>query len=121
MSTDLSSTEMVRFVAAVEAIYESAVAPEKWPAALDAIAAVFDDIGANLTFQRDDGTFGVIASAALQDGIEEYVKNWAHRDLRASRIAETNCLAAPATINSTADRAGISSPGVPATIRLTVE
>jgi DNA-binding CsgD family transcriptional regulator/PAS domain-containing protein len=82
----------LHYAAAVEAIYDTATAPEKWPVALDAIAAVFDDIGANLTYQRDDGRFGVITSAALLPGQDEYLRNWSHRDVRAKRLRERNCL-----------------------------
>ena len=91
MSALNSSPIVERFVVAVEAIYECAVAPARWSAALDAIAAVFEDVGAALSFQRDDGTWGVITSAALQSHVEEYAKNWAHRDIRGIRLIERNC------------------------------
>lgn len=80
------------YAAAIEAIYDTATAPERWPVALDAIAAVFGDVGANLTYQRDDGRFGVITSAALLPGQDEYLRDWSHRDVRARRLRERNLL-----------------------------
>ena len=80
------------YVVAVERIYDAATDPARWPLALQAIADCSGDIGANLTYRRDDGRFGVIVSPALMDGIEEYGRDWAHRDLRAQRIGERNSL-----------------------------
>lgn len=53
------------FVAAVEAIYDAAPDPSRWPVALQAIADVFGDVGAILSFLRDDGGFGAIGSPQL--------------------------------------------------------
>jgi hypothetical protein len=41
------------FVAAVEAIYDAAPDPSKWPVALQAIADVTEDVGAVLLWRRD--------------------------------------------------------------------
>lgn len=77
-----------RFVEAVEAIYGTAIAPEQWPAALQAIADVFDDVGTVLTYQRDDGRLGVIVSPRLEAGQEEYNAYWYRHDVRAERAAK---------------------------------
>lgn len=77
-----------RFVAAVEAIYDTAAAPERWPAALEAIAAIFDDIGANLTYRRDDGRFGAIVSPSLVAGVDDYMREWHRHDIRSMRADE---------------------------------
>src|SRR5262249_2560665 len=51
-------------VAAVEAIYETAAAPARWPWALGRIADCFGDVGAVLLYKRDNGSFGTIVSRA---------------------------------------------------------
>ena len=76
------------FVAAVEAIYEAAPYPSRWPVALQAIADVFDDVGAVMVYQRDDGGFGAFASAGLEKMIEDYSKNFGGQDLRSLRGIE---------------------------------
>lgn len=77
-----------RFMNAIEAIYETAVAPERWPHALQAIADVFGDVGSVLTYRRDDGRFGVIVSPTLEAGQEEYNRYWHRYDIRAQRGVE---------------------------------
>lgn len=77
-----------RFVEAVEAIYGTAIAPEQWPAALQSIADVFGDVGTVMTYQRDDGRFGVIVSPRLAAGQEEYNRYWYRHDIRALRGIE---------------------------------
>jgi DNA-binding CsgD family transcriptional regulator len=78
------------FVAAVEAIYDAAPDPSRWPAALQAMADVFDDFGALLVFGRDDGTFGHIVSPSLQIAFQDYLESGlAGQDLRAQRGVET--------------------------------
>lgn len=87
-----SANQLAGYTAAVERIYDAATEPELWPLALQAIASCFGDVGANLTYRRDDGRFGVIVSPALMEGTEEYARGWAHRDLRAKRISERSSL-----------------------------
>jgi DNA-binding CsgD family transcriptional regulator/PAS domain-containing protein len=77
-----------RFAAAVEAIYQAALAPERWPAALQAIADAFGDIGAVLTYGRGDGRMGVIVSPALVAGQDDYNREWYKHDIRAMRMVE---------------------------------
>ena len=72
------------FVDAVEAIYGSAAQPANWPCALQALADVFEDVGANLIWRRDDGGFGIIVSPPLMPFVEEWNK-WQHVDIRALR------------------------------------
>lgn len=80
------------FVRAVEAIYATALAPEKWPLALQAIADLFDDIGAVMTYRRADGRFGVIVSPRLGAGQDEYNREWYRHDIRAARMIERGFL-----------------------------
>jgi DNA-binding CsgD family transcriptional regulator len=68
---------------AVEAIYDAAPDPQKWPAALAAIADCFGDVGAILLWRRDDGAFGTIASPSLAEAQKDYEQNWATRDFKA--------------------------------------
>lgn len=75
-----------RFVAAVEAIYDAAPDPSQWPRALAAIANVFGDVGGVLIWQKEDGTFGTVASASLKEANEAYrAGKWWARDTRAQR------------------------------------
>lgn len=76
------------YVAAVEAIYEAAPNPTRWPHALQAIADCFGDVGANLIWRRDDGEFGIICSPNLEFAGVEYQQKWARHDIRAARGAE---------------------------------
>jgi DNA-binding CsgD family transcriptional regulator len=76
------------FVHAVEAVYATALAPESWPDALQAIADLFDDVGAVMTYRRADGRFGVIVSPQLGPGQEDYNREWYRHDIRAQRMIE---------------------------------
>jgi DNA-binding CsgD family transcriptional regulator/PAS domain-containing protein len=80
------------FVAAVEAIYDSAAQPSGWARALETIADAFGDVGANLIWRRDDGSFGVIVSPSLLPLVEEWNK-WQHADIRALRAVEQSSFA----------------------------
>ncbi len=80
------------FVAAVEAIYNSAAQPSGWARALETIADAFGDVGANLIWRRDDGSFGVIVSPSLLPLVEEWNK-WQHADIRALRAVEQSSFA----------------------------
>lgn len=83
-----AGTESASFVAAVEAIYGTAAQPEKWPHALQATADVFGDVGANLLWRRDDGSFGTIVSPTLQMAQQDYEAGWWRQDIRAIRAIE---------------------------------
>ena len=77
------------FVAAVEAIYAAAPEPSRWPNALQKIADFFTDVGAVLIWQRDDGSFGTVASPDLVAANQDYLDNgWSSRDLPALRAVE---------------------------------
>jgi DNA-binding CsgD family transcriptional regulator/PAS domain-containing protein len=80
------------FVRAVEAIYATALAPEQWPSALQAIADLFGDVGAVLSYRREDGRFGVIVSPRLGPGQEAYNREWYRHDIRAIRMIERGYL-----------------------------
>jgi len=78
-------------VAAVEAIYDAAPDPSRWPIALQAIADCFDDVGANLIWRRDDGSFGNVVSPKLYAALLDYEKNeWWRQDIRAIRSHDTD-------------------------------
>ncbi len=88
------------FVAAVEAIYDAAPAPERWPAALQAIADSFGDIGAHMIYQRDDGTYGSICSPGLEAALRDYeTGEWWRHDVRFSRSLECGAIARSDTIS----------------------
>jgi DNA-binding CsgD family transcriptional regulator/PAS domain-containing protein len=77
------------FVTAVEAIYDAAPDPARWPQALQAIADCLGDIGAILIWRRDDGAFGTIVSESLVAAQKDYERNgWMVHELRALRTAE---------------------------------
>lgn len=78
-----------RFYAAVEAIYDAALEPARWPEALQAITDVFDDVGTVMLWQRDDGGFGSIVSPRLELSQKEYQEaGWHLRDTRSIRAVE---------------------------------
>jgi DNA-binding CsgD family transcriptional regulator len=86
--TAISPRSEASFVKAVETIYDCALAPERWPLALQAIADVFDDAGCLLIHARDDGSFGYIVSPSMEEAQAEYLRNWCHCDVRAIRSME---------------------------------
>jgi DNA-binding CsgD family transcriptional regulator len=73
---------------AIRDIYSAALEPARWPAALQAVADIFGDVGAILIYARDDGTFGVVCSPSLQHCVGEYALGWSDRDTRAIRGRE---------------------------------
>jgi DNA-binding CsgD family transcriptional regulator len=68
---------------AIEAIYDAAPDPQKWPRALAAIADCFGDAGAIMIWRRDDGAFGTIVSPGLVEAQRDFEQNWATRDFKA--------------------------------------
>jgi DNA-binding CsgD family transcriptional regulator/PAS domain-containing protein len=86
MSQPCSSGHLLR---TVEAIYDAAPDPMQWPRALGAVADHFNDVGAILIWQRDDGTFGTIVSERLAAAQMDYEQNgWAARDIKAIRAQQ---------------------------------
>lgn len=81
-------TESASFVAAIEAIYSTTAQPDRWPDALQATAEVFDDVGANLVWQRDNGSVGAIVSPALHVAQRAYEAGWWRQDIRTARAIE---------------------------------
>jgi DNA-binding CsgD family transcriptional regulator/PAS domain-containing protein len=74
---------------AIEAIYDAAPEPQRWPRALGVIAECFNDVGAILMWHKNDGTFGTIVSESLAAAQKDYVENgWAARDIKAIRAQE---------------------------------
>src|SRR3954469_17387345 len=76
------------FTKAVEAIYDAAAEPDRWPATLQTIADCFGDVGANLIYMRDDGSTATIVSPSLQAAHEDYQNGWWQQDLRWTRAVE---------------------------------
>jgi len=78
---------LLKLNAAIEAIYEAALAPETWPQALLIVSACFDAAGTILFFQRADGSCAAINSPGLLDEVQaRFIKDdWSRRDLRANR------------------------------------
>jgi DNA-binding CsgD family transcriptional regulator len=76
------------FSKAVESIYRAASDPAHWPYALQAMADVFDDVGAVMVYQRETGEFGAVGSPGLQRVLEEYGRDFKGQDLRAIRGVE---------------------------------
>ncbi len=84
-----SSSYDHRLLPVVEAIYDAAPDPSRWPNALGAIADYFDDVGAILIWHRNDGSFGTIVSEGLAEAQRDYDENgWAARDIKAVRAQE---------------------------------
>jgi PAS domain-containing protein len=73
------------FVKAVEAIYGAAAEPARWPGALWAIARCFGDVGAAISYQREDGSLGAIVSPGMEPGQREYDESWWRHDIRFTR------------------------------------
>ena len=70
---------------AVTSIYDAATDPDRWPRALEAIAAVTGDVGTVLMWRREDGGFGTIVSPALEEAQAAYTTGWWEQDIRAFR------------------------------------
>lgn len=77
-----------RFSRAVSLIYDAAADPSLWPHALQAVADVFDDVGAVLIWRREVEGFGTIVSPSLQHGQAEFERYWWKHDIRTLRGAE---------------------------------
>jgi DNA-binding CsgD family transcriptional regulator/PAS domain-containing protein len=77
------------FVNAVEAIYDAAPDPSRWPQALQAMADCINGMGANLFWRRDDGSFGLLGSTGMDPrSITEYHERWWREDVRGIRAIE---------------------------------
>jgi hypothetical protein len=82
------------FVIAVEAIYGATLAPARWPETLVAIADVFGDVGAILTYLREDGSLGTIVSPVLESAQRDYQEGeWWRHDIGMQRALELRYLA----------------------------
>lgn len=77
---------------AIEAIYEAAPEPERWPGALSAIANVFDARGTVLLFNRDEGSTASIVSPGLEAAGADYNSGWWREDIRLQRGFERSLL-----------------------------
>lgn len=78
-----------RFSAALHAIYEAALTPDAWPAALSRIGALFAGAGAVIIFYRDHSPAEFIHSPEVRTAVEVYLaEEWWQRDLHAQRAIE---------------------------------
>jgi DNA-binding CsgD family transcriptional regulator len=78
----------------VEAIYDAAPNPSRWPRALDLIGECFGDSYVNLFWQRDEGSRGAIPSTGFnEEAAIEYNSTWWKHDIRAIRGTERAYLA----------------------------
>jgi DNA-binding CsgD family transcriptional regulator/PAS domain-containing protein len=77
-----------RVLQAIEAIYDAAPDPSRWPDTLQRIADAFEDVGAIMVYSRDDGLFGAFSSPSLAAMVEDAHKNFAGNDLRSLRGRE---------------------------------
>ena len=74
------------FDCALRAIYEAAVAPERWPDALSRIGRLFDAEGAVILFYRENEPADFISCPELVPAVEVYqAGRWWERDLHAQR------------------------------------
>ena len=91
-----------KVLVAIEAIYDAAPSPAKWPQALQSVADCFGDLGAVLLWHRDDGSIGSVASPGLAAAQADYQDNgWSKNDIAASRIVEHGYLSIRDTISDT--------------------
>lgn len=75
--------------AAIDRVYECAMAPSQWPLTLQKVADCFGDVGCILLYSRDDGSYGVIQSPSLDMLVPIYMDGgWNTRDTRAIRTRE---------------------------------
>ncbi len=86
------SDDGARYVAAIEAIYDAAAEPERWPEALAAIARVFDAVGTVILHNREDGSMTAIASPGLEAAVADYDRGWWRHDIRVQRGFERSLL-----------------------------
>lgn len=75
--------------AAIDRVYECAMAPSQWPLTLQKVADCFGDVGCILLYSRDDGSYGVIQSPSLDQVVASYMADgWNSRDIRAIHARE---------------------------------
>ena len=79
---------IANLLAAIDAIYDTVGAGERWPAALDAIARVFDAKGAVLLMRKTDGSLTSVVSPALAAAQDEYNREWWRHDFLSHRAIE---------------------------------
>ena len=87
-ATAVPTIERIRMLGHLE---DGRVQIEDLPRVLD-LATAIGDPAAVLTFERDDGTFGLVGPPGAEPGLEEYKRAWSHRDIRALRAKERGYL-----------------------------
>jgi len=84
----MSALDYLNISGAIEQIYAAAAEPDRWPAALQAIATCFGDIGAILIYTREDGSAATIVSPSLEAAQRDYANGWWEQDFRLTRALE---------------------------------
>jgi DNA-binding CsgD family transcriptional regulator/PAS domain-containing protein len=72
---------------AVDAIYASALDPERWPEALDTIAQVVGGLGAVIVPIMASDKMVTIASTSLEESNQDYSREWWQYDIRKERVS----------------------------------
>jgi DNA-binding CsgD family transcriptional regulator len=88
LGADIVPSQDRRLAEAVAAIYAAATAPMLWPQTLEAVAAAFGDVGANLFYIRDDGSYGIVVTPSLVATQRDYDAGWWRQDIRTTRAIE---------------------------------
>lgn len=84
--TDRRGNILKAFSDTVRSIYDAALAPELWPAALSKIGGMFDAEGAVVIFYSKDSEADFIYSDELREAVRVYVdEGWRKRDIHAQR------------------------------------
>lgn len=97
---------MQAFSEAVRAVYDAALAPDTWPAALAKIGALFGAEGAVVIFYRADADTDFIHSEGLADAVRLYLdEGWWDKDLHAQRAQ-----AAHLTVGDVFDDLSVATP-----------
>lgn len=72
---------------AVDAIYASALDPERWPGALNHIAQVVRGLGAVIVPVTAADKMVTIASTSLEESNRDYSREWWHHDIRKEKVS----------------------------------
>lgn len=82
------------FSETIRLIYDAALTPEIWPAALSRVGALFDAEGAAIVFYRNNSPTEFIHAPDLKPAVDIYVaEEWWRHDLHAHRAIERSLIA----------------------------
>jgi DNA-binding CsgD family transcriptional regulator/PAS domain-containing protein len=85
---------------AIEAIYDTAFAPDAWPQTLATISQALNAEGALIIYQHVDGRFDAVNSPGVLEALRVRVaaEGWMNRDLRAIRSLEAGVFGTTDTV-----------------------